>query len=152
MLDIDDLQEFERQTAFRVNKLSPRRPGQNWGLSPNIVRASVSRESENRRRLLCRSSRRPSMSKIAKRSTALCRTQGRDGWRRSDRSRDSSRQPGLGATSWGSLLEIDRTQVFRVLPDMPDRGRVRAVRTANLGEVFAATDAGCDEAASINSV
>jgi hypothetical protein len=39
MLDIDNLEEIERQTAFRVN-------GRNWGLSPNIARASVSRESE----------------------------------------------------------------------------------------------------------
>jgi hypothetical protein len=44
MSDIEDLEEFERQTAVRVNERSIRRPGRNWGLSPNIARASVSRE------------------------------------------------------------------------------------------------------------
>jgi hypothetical protein len=46
MTDIDGLEEIERQTAQRVNERSIRRPGQNWELSPNIARASASRESE----------------------------------------------------------------------------------------------------------
>jgi hypothetical protein len=46
MTDIDGLEEIERQTAFRINEPRPRHPVHNWGISPNIARASVSRESE----------------------------------------------------------------------------------------------------------
>ena len=48
--DIEDLEEFERQTALRGNERTnhQRGPGHKfgWEISPNIARASASRESK----------------------------------------------------------------------------------------------------------